>query len=42
MRKLESDFVKAAAEYGESKGIDYRTWREAGVPAGVLKKAGIA
>ncbi|MDZ7734461.1 MAG: hypothetical protein U5R31_16560 [Acidimicrobiia bacterium] len=26
---------------GESKGIDYKTWREAGVPAAVLKKAGI-
>ncbi|MDZ7734545.1 MAG: hypothetical protein U5R31_16985 [Acidimicrobiia bacterium] len=42
LRQLEADFVAAAAEYGESKGIDYKTWREAGVPAPVLEKADIA
>ncbi|HEY5246160.1 MAG TPA: hypothetical protein VIJ60_10875, partial [Acidimicrobiales bacterium] len=39
---LEKQFVKVAAAYGERKGIDYPTWREEGVPAAVLEKAGIA
>lgn len=39
--ELESDFVKAAAPYSERKGITYSTWREVGVPAAVLEKAGI-
>ena len=38
---LEADFVAAAATYSDSHGIDYPTWREAGVPAEVLKAAGI-
>jgi hypothetical protein len=38
---LESGFVKAAREYGQRKGISYAAWREAGVDAAVLKKAGI-
>ncbi len=38
---LEAAFIEVAAEYGERKGIDYATWREAGVPADVLQKAGI-
>jgi hypothetical protein len=38
---LEKGFVAAAAEYGARKGIDYATWREAGVPAEVLRRAGI-
>lgn len=38
---LEEAFVEVAAEYGERKGIDYATWREAGVPADVLQRAGI-
>jgi hypothetical protein len=38
---LEADFVKAASAYGASKGIEYATWRELGVPADVLKRAGI-
>jgi hypothetical protein len=38
---LEGDFVKVAAEYGDRKGISYTAWREAGVDAAVLKKAGI-
>lgn len=38
---LEVAFVDVAAEYGQSKGISYGSWREAGVPAAVLKKAGI-
>ncbi len=38
---LEAAFIEVAAEYGERKGVDYATWREAGVPAEVLQKAGI-
>ncbi len=38
---LEADFVAAAAPYSERKGITYAAWREAGVPASVLKQAGI-
>ena len=38
---LEADFVKAAKAYGASKGIVYATWRELGVPADVLERAGI-
>ena len=35
-------FVKTAAKYAERKGISYAAWRELGVPADVLKKAGIS
>lgn len=42
MESLEEAFVKAAKEYSERKGITYTAWREAGVPAAVLKRAGIA
>lgn len=34
-------FVKAARAYGRSKGISYASWREIGVPAAVLREAGI-
>ena len=39
---LESDFVKTASKYAQRKGISYAAWRELGVPADVLKKAGIS
>jgi len=39
---LEKDFVKAAKTYSARKGISYTTWREVGVPADVLKKAGVS
>ena len=39
---LEADFVNAAKGYGQRKGISYAAWREAGVDASVLKKAGIS
>src|SRR3954468_11176539 len=39
---LEKGFVKSAKTYSERKGISYSTWREVGVPADVLKKAGIS
>lgn len=38
---LESQFVKVAKAYGQRKGIEYASWREMGVPADVLKKAGV-
>jgi len=38
---LEEEFVAAAKEYGERKGISYAAWREAGVDAAVLKRAEI-
>ena len=38
---LEAGFVKAARDYGQRKGISYAAWREAGVDAAILKKAGI-
>ena len=41
IRTLEDDFVKAAKGYGERKRISYAAWREAGVDAAVLKRAGI-
>lgn len=40
-RSLEEEFVKHAKAYGERNGIGYATWREIGVPAPVLQKAGI-
>ena len=39
---LEKRFVKVAKSYGERKGITYSTWRQSGVGADGLKKAGIA
>ncbi|HXX89435.1 MAG TPA: hypothetical protein VEI83_04330 [Acidimicrobiales bacterium] len=39
---LEKAFVKVAKSYGQRKGIDHGTWREAGVSAAVLERAGIA
>jgi hypothetical protein len=41
LEALEKGFVKAAKDYSERKGITYSAWREAGVPAAVLKDAGI-
>lgn len=42
LKALEDDFVQAAKGYGERKGITYAAWREAGVDANVLRRAGIA
>ncbi len=38
---LENDFVTAAKPYSERKSISYAAWRELGVEAAVLKRAGI-
>ena len=40
--QLEKDFVTSAGPYSERKGISYSAWRELGVPAAVLERAGIA
>lgn len=39
---LEAGFVEAAQGYSERKKISYAAWREMGVPASVLKSAGIS
>lgn len=39
--ELETDFIQHAASYGQRKGITYAAWRECGVAAEVLKRAGI-
>ena len=41
LKALEKKFISSAAAYGDRKGIDYSTWREAGVPPIVLQKAGV-
>jgi hypothetical protein len=42
LSKLESEFVKTAKKYSERKGISYAAWRELGVSADTLKKAGVS
>jgi hypothetical protein len=42
LKSLETAFVKIARQFGENRGIGYGAWRDAGVPAPVLKRAGIA
>jgi hypothetical protein len=39
---VEDGFVAVARSYSDRKGISYAAWREQGVPAEVLKKAGVA
>ncbi|MEY2570785.1 MAG: hypothetical protein QOE63_1135 [Acidimicrobiaceae bacterium] len=38
---LEREFVAVANSYGARQGITYQVWRETGVSAATLKKAGI-
>jgi hypothetical protein len=40
--ELETAFVDVAVSYSGRKGITYSAWREVGVPAAVLKRAGIS
>jgi hypothetical protein len=42
IKSLEAAFVKIAKRFGENRGIGYGAWRDAGVPAVVLKRAGVA
>jgi hypothetical protein len=41
LSELIDGFVNVAKPYSERKGISYGTWRELGVPADILKRAGI-
>ncbi|HEX2046485.1 MAG TPA: hypothetical protein VHF27_01895 [Acidimicrobiales bacterium] len=41
LRKLEDDFVRVAAGYGERHGMTYESWRQTGVEPDVLTRAGI-
>ena len=38
---LEAEFTKVASSFAERKGISYNAFRQVGVPASVLKTAGI-
>jgi len=38
---VEDAFVAVARRYSERKGITWSAWRRAGVPAGVLRRAGL-
>ena len=40
--ELEAAFVKVARGYSARQGITYAAWREVGVPAAVLKRAGVS
>jgi hypothetical protein len=40
--ELEKAFIGVAAGYSQRKGISYQAWREIGVPAAVLKQAGVS
>lgn len=42
LSELEEGFVEAAAAYSTRKGISYAAWRQLGVEAAVLKRAGIS
>jgi hypothetical protein len=42
MSSIEVAFVNVAKAYSERQGISYAAWREVGVEASVLKKAGIS
>ena len=39
--RLRKQFVRVAKAYSKAKGISYGAWREIGVPADVLREAGI-
>jgi hypothetical protein len=41
MAELEKGFIDYAGGYSDRKGISYTAWREVGVPAAILRKAGI-
>jgi hypothetical protein len=42
LAELEEGFLSAAKSYGQRKGISHGAWRSLGVPADVLRKAGIS
>lgn len=42
MEALEKEFVGVAKSYSDSKSISYASWRDVGVAASTLKRAGIS
>lgn len=42
LARLEDEFVVHAGAYSDTKGLSYSAWREIGVPAAVLKRAGLS
>ena len=42
LASVEAAFVEVAASYSTRQGISYTSWREVGVPAATLKRAGIS
>ena len=42
MDALEKEFMQVAKSYSDSKSISYASWRDVGVPASTLKRAGIS
>src|SRR5207248_2824290 len=40
MRTIEREFVQVARAYGERNGVTYAAWRQVGVEADVLERAG--
>jgi hypothetical protein len=42
IERLEAKFVKYSASYSERKGVSYTAWRQFGVPAAVLRNAGVS
>lgn len=41
LQTLQAGFIEHVGSYSERKGVSYTAWREFGVPASVLKEAGI-
>ena len=39
---IEKSFIEVAASYSQRQGISYSSWRDVGVPAAVLRQAGIS
>jgi hypothetical protein len=39
--EIEQEFVRVALAFSQRKGISYNAWRNLGVPASVLKAAGV-
>jgi len=42
VESIEAGFIAQAKSYSDRKSISYPAWREQGVPAAILAKAGIA
>lgn len=40
--EIEQEFVRVAADYSKRKAISYNAWRNLGVPAAILREAGIS